>query len=673
MGNWFSKILSNNNDRGVTRIDGSIEEGISDFIAFLREQVKDKNRALLVLDSSKVYLKLKPAQRIKQLPFIYLTFEQYITDVESEHTITKVRFRRRVREQFQFLLEIPEFTLIFESKTQQQILLCREFIKKMLQNAIENVGDAQEGFFKKLESWVNVIPNIEGIDSSFLGIEVSDIPSIDWIELLEKTTGLVFSKLENQFGLGWTKLIFEKAYNSTAKSYSLLDTFPIVISLIPDKFLDAEKIGRLNKHQLTNVLIDKAAYLEKLNASLKEKNLALEEAQQAILDGKMEVEKTLSRFSSVLKTVNEGIIHINTQSVIIFVNPAVQYIFGYSETELIGKKITILMPSRYVEGHNIGMKRYITSNEATVLNQTVQLEGRRKDGSIFPLEINIAESKIDNHVYFTAAVKDITERVRMEQELIQSRDKLEIRVQERTKDLQNAQQELSDTIKELKRSNSELEQFAYVVSHDLQEPLRVIGGYSQLLQKKLGNTLPKDAQVFLAFINEGVSRMSQLIKDLLSYSKVGKANANFKLTNLNHLILLAKNSLKTQIDTNQVQIINDELPILKVDKTLMTQLFQNLLGNAIKYRSERRPLIKISVNEQEDFWQFSIQDNGLGIKAEYLDKIFIVFQRATEENIEGSGIGLAVCQKIVELHKGKIWVESIFGKGSTFYFTLPKE
>jgi light-regulated signal transduction histidine kinase (bacteriophytochrome) len=313
------------------------------------------------------------------------------------------------------------------------------------------------------------------------------------------------------------------------------------------------------------------------------------------------------------------------------------------------------------------------TSESTVLNQTIQLKGKRKDGNIFPLEINIAESKVDNQVYFTAAVKDITERVRMKQELIQSRDKLEIRVQERTKDLQNAQQELSDTIQELKRSNSELEQFAYVVSHDLQEPLRVIGNYSKLLPKKLSGIINDDAQEFLTFINDGVSRMNQLIKDLLSYSRVGKANSNFKPTNLNHLILLAKNNLKTQIEVNQTQITSDELPILTVDKTLMTQLFQNLIGNAIKYRSERNPIINIRVEEQEKCWKFSIQDNGTGIETSYLNKIFVAFQRATDKDIDGSGIGLAVCQKIIDLHKGKLWVESTIGHGSTFYFTLPKK
>lgn len=224
--------------------------------------------------------------------------------------------------------------------------------------------------------------------------------------------------------------------------------------------------------------------------------------------------------------------------------------------------------------------------------------------------------------------------------------------------------------KELNFSNNELEQFFYVTSHHLQEPLRLITSFLQLLEKKYKDKLDQDATDYIQFAVDGSIRMKALILGLLDYSQVNKINV-FEEIELNDLITKVIENLKVQIDSNNAQIKIDHLPKIIGDKIQISQLFENLISNAIKFRGENRPEIFITGNKEGDQYIFSVKDNGIGIQKEYANKLFSIFQRLnTNVQIQGTGIGLAICKKIVEKHGGKIWFESEFGKGSTFYFTI---
>lgn len=226
---------------------------------------------------------------------------------------------------------------------------------------------------------------------------------------------------------------------------------------------------------------------------------------------------------------------------------------------------------------------------------------------------------------------------------------------------------------ELERSNSELEQFAYVASHDLQEPLRMIASYVQLLSVRYKDKLDENANEFINFAVDGATRMQRLINDLLSYSRVSSRNKEFKPTDLNEVLDLALTNLKLIIEENDAIIHRDELPKVVADPTQMEQLFQNLIGNAVKFKGEKKPEINIGKEIVDGNWLISIKDNGIGMEEKYKDLIFVIFQRLHQNTYPGTGIGLAVCKKIVERHGGKIWVESESGKGSTFYFTIPRK
>jgi PAS domain S-box-containing protein len=233
--------------------------------------------------------------------------------------------------------------------------------------------------------------------------------------------------------------------------------------------------------------------------------------------------------------------------------------------------------------------------------------------------------------------------------------------------------ECAESNVEIARSNAELQQFAYVASHDLQEPLRMISSYVQLLSRRYEGKLDEDADQFIAYAVEGTKRMHRLIEDLLAYSRVGARGKQFQPTDCSTVCRQAIANLQAAITESEATVTCDSLPTVWGDDTQITQLLQNLIGNAIKFRREEPPLVRVSAESSSDEWVFAVSDNGIGIAPEHRERIFEIFERLhTESQYGGTGLGLAVCKKIVEVHGGRIWVESEPGRGSTFFFTIPE-
>jgi len=372
-----------------------------------------------------------------------------------------------------------------------------------------------------------------------------------------------------------------------------------------------------------------------------------EDARKKAEEAKRELRKSEERFRSVSQSASDAIITMDSVGNTVLWNRGAEGIFGWSEDEIIGKPITCLMPERFSKPHSEGIQRANHDKSSKLSGKTVEMCGVRKDGSEFPLERSIARWDTEGEVYYTGIIRDITER------------KL-------------AREKLDKTLSELKRSNDELQQFAYVASHDLQEPLRMVSSYVQMLERRYKGRLDEDADDFIAYAVDGANRMHKLINALLEYSRVGTKGKDFSPVKSEEVLDIALKNLEIALKESGAEVTRDSLPQVTADETQIVQLFQNLIGNAVKFRNEKKPRIHVSAEQKGSEWVFSVRDNGIGIDKEFFDRIFVIFQRLHKRtDYEGTGIGLSVCKRIVERHGGRIWVESVSKKGTTFYFTLP--
>ncbi|MCB7129315.1 MAG: PAS domain S-box protein [Candidatus Brocadiales bacterium] len=359
------------------------------------------------------------------------------------------------------------------------------------------------------------------------------------------------------------------------------------------------------------------------------------------------LQESEGRLHAVLDNVVDGIITINEKRIVQSFNSAAEKIFGYSPGEVIGRNVNMLMPEPYHSQHDQYIGNYLRTGKAKIIGIGREVVGRRKDGSTFPLDLAVSEVRLGGERLFTGIIRDITMR-------------------------KEAEENLKRTMEELARSNAELQQFAYVASHDLQEPLRMVSSYMQLLERRYKDKLDKDAGEFINYAVDGAVRMERLILALLEYSRVGTRGKAPEPTDSSETFDLTVTNLKAAIEESGAEVTHGELPTVMADPIQLGQLFQNLIGNALKFRGDKPPKVHVSAEVKGGMCQFSVQDNGIGIEPQYAERIFVIFQQLhSREEYSGTGIGLSVCKKIVERYGGRIWVESKPGKGSIFYFTLP--
>ena len=348
------------------------------------------------------------------------------------------------------------------------------------------------------------------------------------------------------------------------------------------------------------------------------------------------------KYRTIFESTGTAMAIIDEDMNISLVNEETQKLFGYSSDDFAGKKWTdFIVPDDLDRMREYHSKRWTSGT----VPSGYEFRLIAKDGNIRNVYLTIAV--IPNTKKSIASLLDITERKAIERSL-------------------------EKHVQELARSNAELRQFTYVASHDLQEPLRMISSYSQLISKRYKGRLDPDADEFIGFIVQSIANMKALLDDLLEYGRLGFRGRQFREDETKKALDQAIRNLKHSIQESGAVIEVGEMPVLYADHAQITQVFQNFISNAIKFRRQTSPRIVIAAEILGNEWRFSIKDNGIGIEDAYFEKIFEIFQRLHNRNTyPGTGIGLAICKKIIENHNGRIWVESVLDKGSTFYFTIP--
>jgi two-component system, LuxR family, sensor kinase FixL len=375
-----------------------------------------------------------------------------------------------------------------------------------------------------------------------------------------------------------------------------------------------------------------------------------------IKDTENALSESENRINAIINSAVDGIISITERGIILSVNPSAAKIFEYSESELLGKTINMLMPEPDRSYHDQYMENYHRTGVKKIIGIGREVIGLKRSGSVFPFFLSVSEVYISGNRIYTGFVHDITEQKLNEEKLKRYAEDLE-------------------------RSNQELQNFAYVSSHDLQEPLRKIQAFGDRLKMKEFEKLSDQGKDYIDRMLNASFRMQNLINDLLTFSRVTSKAKPFEKVDLNQILNDVLNDLEILTEKSGALIEAEQLPVIEADSTQMRQLFQNLISNAIKFKKEdEAPQINISFQrfspsggvgiEDEDFIELYIRDNGIGFDEKYLDKIFNIFQRLEGRKYEGSGIGLSICRKIAIRHGGHISAKSEIGKGSIFIVKL---
>nr|WP_315218553.1 PAS domain S-box protein [uncultured Duganella sp.] len=359
------------------------------------------------------------------------------------------------------------------------------------------------------------------------------------------------------------------------------------------------------------------------------------------------LQESEARMRAIFETAVDAIITIDDHGRLERLNPAAERMFGYAEAEVAGNNVSMLMPSPHREGHDRYLARYLHTGERKIIGKGREVAGLRKDGTVFPMDLTVTEMRLDGRRMFTGMVRDITER-----KLAEAKNR--------------------SLMDEISSANEELTSFAYVVSHDLKAPLRGIGTLADWLSTDYADKFNDEGKEHMRLLIQRVHRMGALIDGILQYSRVGRVKGTAAAIDLNRLLAGVIDLLAPP--PGMTVIVASNLPTIVAEPTRIEQVFQNLISNAVKYMDKPEGTVRIGCADAGSEWRFSVTDNGPGIESRHYDKIFQLFQTlAPRDRVEGTGVGLAIVKKIVEMYRGRIWVESAPGAGTTFWFTLPME
>ena len=649
---WLRSRFLNRKDEALK---GNASLGLQ-LVLFLASQISAPDKAVSVQEKVHQFKRLSPVAQADALPATYLLLEQYLAEVDPSQKYTREQLRDLVRLQYKPLLQSEPFALIFvEDKTRQETLLCRDFISAYLHRGYQLIGSGLD----EPVIWLATIPDQPTLPIPFL--ESAELPQteMEWIPFLRRFSQAAFAYLDEMLGSSTAVRVVEMGYEGLAQMYMGLETFPIIIHLLPEKLLDEQKISLLSSRQIQQTLIKNVADLEKINETVVRKNAELERTQSALIAAREEALRSSSQFQAVVNTVGDGIVAFTNLGEIVLVNKEAQAMWGQSESMLVEDHILTLLPDLYLSNwdEEISHKTNAPVNSGfditLILGQWLQMESQRANGQTFPIEVKVNVTQISERMLYTAAVRDITERKRFENAMAHARDWA---------------LEASDLKSRLLAT----------VGHDLRTPLNAMLGYADMIKEGVyGDISAEQLDVIERILRNG-AQMNGLLNNLLDQARAESGQIVLKKRPFHPLSLLENIQSTIEISVRKKGLtctthLDPHLPRSMIgDEDRLFQIITNLVNNAIKFTDEGG--IKIKFCYQDDsHWVIHVEDTGCGIAPSDQALIFEPFQQivGTGKEGKGLGLGLSIVNQFVILMEGTIDLTSQIDKGTTFRITLP--
>ncbi len=645
-------------DRFSRRDNDVVQENAShglQLVFFLASQISTPDKAVSVQEKVEQFQQLSPVEQYDALPATYLLLEQYLAEVDPLKKYTREQLRDIVRLQYTDLLTSDPFALIFiEDKVRQELLLCRDFISAFLHRAYQMIGSRLD----EPIIWLANIPDHPSLPVPLQ--EVTDLPQVDtdWIPFLRRFSQEYFLYLEEALGPSTAVQLLENGYEGLAQMYMGLETFPIIIRLLPEKLLDEQKISLLSSRQIQRTLIKNVADLEKINETVIQKNAELEHTQSALITAREEALRSSAQFQAVINTVGDGIVAFTHLGEIVLVNKEAQMMWDTPENELVGDHILTLLPDLYLSNweetiNANGLPLKSGFDVTMILGQWLQMESQRRRGQLFPLEVKINVTQIGERMLYTVAVRDITERKRFELAMAHARDWA---------------LEASDLKSRLLAN----------VGHDLRTPLNAMIGYTDMLIEGVYGKVSVEQLGIMDRILRNGAQMNGLINNLLDQVRSESGQVVLKIRPFHPATLLENIQSTTELAARKKGLtctthLDPQLPdCLLGDENRLFQIVLNLVNNAIKFTAEG--FIKTEFcTATPDYWLIRVQDSGYGIAQNDQALIFEPFQQivGTGQEGEGLGLGLSIVKQFVALMNGEITLNSQVDKGTTIEIRLP--